>query len=78
VNRGAVNRGAAMKGLKSKPSDPARIQARVEAALAKHDRGEPLTEKDWTIVYWSRYAAGCHACGGSGVGVAVTLPEGAR
>jgi len=59
--------------LKSKPSDPEKIQERVEAALAKHDRGEPLTEKEWTIVYWVRYSAGCHACGGSGVGVNVLV-----
>lgn len=63
--------------LKSKPSDPERIQKRIDAALAKHDRGEPLTEVEMRIVYWIRYSAGCHACGGRSaeVRIATSVPD---
>ncbi len=61
--------------LKSKAPTPERsaaLEERIEAALAKHERGEPLTEGEMRIVYWVRYSAGCHTCGGSaGVAVAV-------
>lgn len=61
--------------LKSKALTPERsaaLKERIEAALAKHDRGEPLTEGEMRIVYWTRYSAGCHVCGGpTGVTVAV-------
>lgn len=65
-----------MKELKSRPLSPSEsgeVQKRIEDALAKHDRGKPLSEKEWTIVYWVRYAAGCHACGGSSAGVDVAV-----
>lgn len=70
-----------MRGLKSKPSDPEESRKRIEAALRKHELGEPLTEKELTIVYWVRHGGGCHACGGSGhrgVTVAVRPPIGGR
>ncbi len=62
-----------MRKLKSKPSDPEKIRKRVQAAFAKHDRGEPLTETEQRIVYWVRYGGGCHACGGSSAGVKVVV-----
>jgi len=55
------------------PSDRDERRARIEAALEKHDRGEALSEEEWTVVYWLRYAAGCHACGG--VSVVVRPPD---
>jgi hypothetical protein len=60
--------------LKSKPltrDQSEELERRIEAALAKHNHGEPLTETEQRIVYWVRYAAGCHACGGAGVDVVV-------
>ena len=63
-----------MRELKSKPLSPekaATLERRIVAALAKHDRGEELTEKEWTLVYWVRYAGGCPICGGKGVTIAV-------
>ena len=61
--------------LKSKPPTPERsaaVKKRIEVALEKHDRGEPLTEGEMRIVYWTLYGGGCHACGGSpGVQVVV-------
>lgn len=59
-------------GLESKPSDPNETGERVEAALARHASGEPLAEREWTIVQYA--LGGCHACGGQGVRVAVRLP----
>lgn len=53
--------------LKSKPMTPEEAKAtarRVEAALGKHGRGEPLTEHEWTIVQYA-LGGGCHACGAS-------------
>lgn len=62
----------AVRGLKSKPSDPWETKRRVEEALRKHDRGEALTESEQTVVYWVKYGGGCHACGSTaGVRVAV-------
>jgi hypothetical protein len=58
------------------PSDREANKARIEAALEKYDRGEPLSEVEWTIVYWLRFSAGCHACGGPGMRVAVGPPTG--
>lgn len=61
--------------LKSKPPTPessAAVKKRIEVALAKHARGQPLTAKEEMIVYWTLYGGGCHACGGSpGVRVVV-------
>lgn len=74
---GAVN-------LRSKPPSLEKqeeLKKRIEAALAKHDRGEPLSDEEMTIVYWVRYRGGCHACGGSttaGIKVAVRSPPSAR
>lgn len=74
---GAVN-------LRSKPRSLEKqeeLRKRIEVALAKHDRGEPLSDNEMTIVYWVRYGGGCHACGGSttaGVKVAVMSPPSAR
>ena len=54
--------------LKSKsptPEKSAALEKRIEDALAKHDRGDTLTETEERIVYWIRYSAGCHACGAS-------------
>lgn len=61
--------------LKSKPLTPERsaaVEKRIEVALAKHDRGESLTDTEERIVYWVRYSAGCHACGAAHIGVAIT------
>lgn len=63
--------------LKSKPLTPERsaaLEKRIEVALAKHDRGETLTETEERIVYWIRYSASCHACGAS-PGVQVVVSE---
>lgn len=62
-----------MKPLKSKPADPQETKRRIDEALGKHDRGEPLTEKELTIVYWVRHGGGCHACGSGRPQVAVTV-----
>lgn len=59
-----------MKQLKSKPADPRETRKKIEEALGKHERGEPLNETETTIVYWLLHGGGCHACGG--VKVAVT------
>jgi hypothetical protein len=32
---------------------------RVEQILAKHERGEKLTDKEWTILAYSPYGTGC-------------------
>jgi hypothetical protein len=65
-----------VRDLKSKPLDPERSEAvrrRIEAALAKHDRGEKLTEQEELLVYWVRHGGGCHACGGPSPGVMVVV-----
>jgi hypothetical protein len=67
--------GEAGRRLKGKTSDLDTKRARVEAALARHASGEPLTEREWTIVQYA-LGGGCHACGGSGsVTVAVRMPR---
>jgi hypothetical protein len=66
----------AVRGLESKPSDSSETRERVEAALGRHARGEALTEREWTIVQYA-LGGGCHACGGSGIWVAVRLSGGA-
>lgn len=61
-----------MRWLKSRPSDPWETKRRIEEALRKHGRGEPLTETEQAVVYWVRHGGGCHACGSAaGVKVAV-------
>lgn len=48
---------------------------RIERVLAKHERGEALSEQEWTIVQYA-LGGGCHACGGSrSVTVAVRMPR---
>ena len=63
--------------LKSEPPTPessAAVKKRIEVALTKHDRGEPLTEGEMRVVYWTLYGGGCHAGGGS-PGVHVVVAE---
>lgn len=60
-----------MKLLKSKPPDGEGMRERVDDALRKHELGEPLNQKELTIVQWVKYGGGCAAC--SGVEVAINL-----
>ena len=72
-----------MRKLKSKAVTLERDVAlgkRIEVALARYERGEPLTEKEWTIVQYA-LGGGCRVCGGSGyrgVRVVVRSPSGSR
>lgn len=46
-------------------------EGKIRESLGKHGRGEPLTERGWTIVQYA-LGGGCHACG---MRIAVTKRE---
>ena len=58
-----------MSSLKSRPADPRETEKRIESALEKHRRGEPLSTTEETVVYWHLHGGACHACGGVRVAV---------
>lgn len=60
-----------MRKPKSKPLDAEGMRKRVDDALLKDARGEPLTEKELMIVQWIKHGGGgCRACSS---GIAVRL-----
>ena len=39
-------------------------QEKVDAAVEKYLAGEKLTDKEWTLLAYTWFAAGCSSCGG--------------
>ncbi|CAA9485562.1 MAG: hypothetical protein AVDCRST_MAG25-3063 [uncultured Rubrobacteraceae bacterium] len=49
------------------------MEERIEAAFRRRERGEGLTERDRSLIQYSRGAGAYHACGSPGMVIATRI-----